>query len=94
MNTHTEKLTLGSYLKAARSEKNFSVAEVARRAGSVSPLSVLKWERNQGSALPLPVLHRLIEIYDLDAQLVLDLLLRYQLSRIEEKFLQLQKRVR
>jgi transcriptional regulator with XRE-family HTH domain len=93
MQSTSSPLTLGSYLKAARDRKKLTATEVARRTGQTSPLKVLMWERDAGHALPLPVLRDLVDIYELDHQLVLDLLLRYQIARIEEKFLRLARQV-
>lgn len=78
--------TLGSYLKAARIKKKLSAVEVAQRVELGSPLSVLSWERNQGHALPLKVLAKLIPLYGIDKETVFDLLLHYQMSRLEMKF--------
>jgi transcriptional regulator with XRE-family HTH domain len=78
-------MTLGSYLKAARKNKDLSAVEVAGLVGLGSPTDVLSWERDEGQALPLPLLERLIKLYGLDVPLVFDLLLSYQLSRIDRK---------
>lgn len=80
-----EKHTLGSYLKSARLQKHLSITEAALMVGADSPLQVMAWERNQGRALPLPVLKKLVHFYVLDEVLVLDLLLQYQMSRLEQK---------
>lgn len=86
--------TLGSYLKSARLAKNLTAIELANLAGLDSPLSVVTWEKDHGDALPLPVLQKLVQILALDIQLVFDLLLKYQLTRIEEKLNALERRVR
>ena len=86
---HMKKHTLGSYLKSARLKKKLTATEVAALTNIGSPLQVLTWERDQGQVLPLRTLKKLIFLYDLDVQVVFDLILQYQMSRIEQKFIKL-----
>ena len=83
------KPTLGSYLKNARTRAGLSQLEVAQKLNLKSHLTVAAWERNRGEALALSDLEVLISIYSLDPDVVLDLILQYQLSRIEQKFARL-----
>lgn len=80
-----QKLTLGSYLKSARQARRLSRATVAEYLKLESPFEISAWERNEGAALPLPILKALIPYYGLDERIVFDLLLHYQLTRLEEK---------
>lgn len=75
---------LGQYLKFGRMRAELSVVDVSRVAG-VQPFDILVWERNDGSVLPLEVVNKLIRLYHLDVEVVFDLILKYQLTRIEEK---------
>lgn len=84
--------TLGSYLKEGRLNAGLSHTEVARKLRIKSVRHVAAWERNRGDVLPLKILKRLIRLYSLDPQMVLDLLLQYQLTRLEEKWNRLMKK--
>ena len=86
-----KKLTLGAYLKNARVKAGLSQIQVAKRLKLKSPFVVSAWERNMGEALPLYVLKSLIALYNLNDQVVFDLILQYQLTRIEEKMKRLKK---
>lgn len=77
-------LNLGEYLKFGRMRAALSVTEVSREAG-VRPFDVVVWERGDGATLPLETVNKLIRLYHLDVEIVFDLILKYQLSRIEEK---------
>lgn len=87
-----KSFTLGTYLKEGRIKQGLTKAEVARRLKLESPWPVYQWERDRGSALPLPVLKKLITLYDLEGQVVLDLLLQYQLARLDQKVKNLMNR--
>jgi len=89
--TVMKKLTLGTYLKNARIKAGLSQIEVARRLKLKSPFVVLAWERNMGEALPLYILKSLVTLYDLNDQVVFDLILQYQLTRFEEKMKRLKR---
>lgn len=80
----TAAINLGEYLKYGRLRAEMSVIDVSREAG-VQPFDVVVWERNDGSTLPLETMNKLIRLYHLDVEIVFDLILKYQLSRIEEK---------
>lgn len=77
-------LNLGEYLKFGRMRAALSVTEVSREAG-VQPFDIVVWERNDASTIPLETVNKLIRLYRLDVEIVFDLILKYQLTRIEEK---------
>jgi hypothetical protein len=81
-------MDLGTYLKIGRLKAGFSIPQTAYYTGC-SAGDVVAWERNDGRALPLSILKQLISLYHLDAQTVFDLLLQYQLGRIQKKWVQL-----
>jgi hypothetical protein len=84
-------INLGNYLKYGRTRARLSVLEVARRVG-VAPFDVMTWERNDGRTLRLEIVNELVRLYRLDVEIVFDLLLQYQLSRIEKKLNRLLQR--
>ncbi len=84
--------SLGTYLKSARRKKRLTAVEVAQCVGIESPLTVLAWERDHGEVLPLTVLRQLVSLYELNVERVFDLLLHYQISRIDVKFKKLVER--
>jgi len=88
-----KQLTLGLYLKSGRTKKNLTALEVAHKVGIQNPLLVLSWERDQGYALQLNILAKLISLYELNDDVVLDLVLRYQMTRLDEKLKKLAKKV-
>lgn len=84
-------INLGDYLKYGRMRAHLSVLEVARRI-DVAPFEIMTWERNDGRTLQLATVKKLVRLYDLNVEIVFDLLLQYQLSRIEEKLNRLLQR--
>lgn len=85
-------INLGDYLKYGRTRAGLSVPEVAQAIG-VAPFEIMAWERNGGSTLPLGAVNKLIHLYKLDVEVVFDLILKYQLSRIEKKLNHLLQRM-
>jgi hypothetical protein len=84
-------INFGDYLKYGRTRAHLSVLEAARRVG-VAPFEIRTWERNDGRTLQLETVNKLVRLYRLDVEIVFDLLLKYQLSRIEEKLNRLMQR--
>lgn len=80
-----KKLSLSSYLKKGRLRAGLSRAEIAEQLEDASPWKIAQWEHGRKDSLSLPNLKKLIALYGLDEQVVLDLLLVYQISKLEKK---------
>ena len=76
---------LGKYLKTARLKRGLSQLDVARHLKLASGQCISDWERNRGSTIPIAALKKLIPFYKLEAGRTFDILLKYQLGRLEEK---------
>ncbi|MGZ3697405.1 MAG: helix-turn-helix domain-containing protein [Bdellovibrionota bacterium] len=76
---------LGTYLKLARERKRLSQGDVASALKMAQFQSISQWERNFSGSVPLPALKKLIDLYELDADEVYQVLLRYQQNRLEAK---------
>lgn len=78
-------ISLSSYLKKGRIQAGLTRAEVAEHLEDASPWTIAQWEHGRKDSLSLPNLKKLITLYNLDGQVVLDLLLVYQFSKLEKK---------
>ena len=76
---------LGSYLRIARETAGLSQSDVAKLLKLTQFQSISQWERNASGSVPVKTLLRLIEIYELPADEMYDVLLKYQSKRMEEK---------
>ena len=76
---------LGKLLKAVRKKKSFSQAEIAGHLGLKSGQSISDWERGYGSPIPIKALKKLIHIYELKVEEVLELYLQREKEKLAVK---------
>lgn len=80
-----QRQDLGKYLKTARLKRKLSQMDVARHLKLASGQCISDWERNCGSTIPINMLRKLITFYHLNVGETFDVLLDYQLARVQEK---------
>ena len=78
-----EKQQFSAYLKRKRIAAGLSQAEVSRRLGYTSSQFVSNWERGLAKP-PLPAMSKLIKLYSIDADEVLDHYLSATKNRLQK----------
>lgn len=80
-----QSLRLGDILKKARRTLGLSQKQVAQHLGLKSGQSISDWERLGGSGIPHQNLKKLIHLYSLNAQEILEHYIEGEKGRLEEK---------
>lgn len=79
---------LGEFLAHSRSQKGFTLAEVAKAVGLKSGQSVWDWENGKGSGPPISTLLRLAKLYGVSVDEAYRLFLDFHQSRVTLKIAQ------
>lgn len=76
--------TLALYLKSARQEAGFSQSDVASILGYRNSQFISNWERGV-SAPPMKVLGKLVDLYRIDKQTVIEVILKDTRDYLEQE---------
>lgn len=88
-----DRKAVGTFLKQARGQTGLTQAEVASQLGHASPQFVSNIERG-ASVAPLPMLHKMITMYEASPQKLVNLILNSQRELLRAKLNAYRKQAR